>query len=144
MRFVLTPALGFALLATLGCAALGYTAGKEKELVESQRKYSELVRWGEIEGASAYVDPTIADDFLSSVDHFSGIRFTNFESGPLNFGEDSETATVKVVYHAYSTTTLVEKRFIENQEWYRDADTKDAWRVRSDLDSIAKQLRSTR
>jgi hypothetical protein len=103
-----------------------------------------LVRWGEIVGASAYVDPAISADFLATAERFENIRFTEFESGQLQFSEGSETATVNVVYHAYSTKTLVEKTFREHQEWYREASANNSWRVRPDLDAIAGQLGGSR
>ena len=146
MRFGLVPVFGFALLAALGCATSVFetTRSKQSALEEAQRKYTELVRWGEIESASAYVDPEISDAFIDAAAQFKDIRFTDFESGPLQFGEDSETATVSVVYRAYSTRSLVEKRFVEHQEWYREANSEYAWRVRPNLDSVAKKLNSTR
>jgi len=146
MRFALAPVLGFALLTALGCATSIFdtTRSKENALEEAQRKYTELVRWGEIESASAYVDPEVSEAFIDAPAQFKDIRFTDFESGPLQFGEDSETATVSVVYRAYSTRSLVEKRFVEHQEWYREADSENIWRVRPNLDSVAKKLNSTR
>jgi hypothetical protein len=139
MRLAVGSLLGFALLATLGCASLDFT-GKRYALEEAQRRYTELVRWGEIEGASAYVDPAITADFLVTAKRFQDIRFTDFESGPLQFGEGSDTATVDVVYHAYSTRRLAEQKFHEHQEWYREASAGDGWRVRPNLAAIAAEL----
>jgi hypothetical protein len=144
MRLALGQLLGFALLATLGCAGMSFDfTGKESALEEAQRRYTELVRWGEIEGASAYVDPAITADFLVTAERFQDIRFTDFETGPLQFSEGSETATVNVVYHAYSTRTLVEKKFREHQEWYREESAGNGWRVRPNLAAIASELRGS-
>jgi len=142
MRFALVPVLVIALLTSLGCA--NSIRMKQSALEDSQRKYTELVRWGEIESASTYVDPEMSEAFIDAAAHFKDIRFTNFESGPLQFGAESETATVSVVYHAYSTRTLVEKRFVEHQTWYRDVDSENVWRVRPNLDSVAKKLNGAR
>ena len=142
MRFALVPVLGIVLLTSLGCANSIHM--KQSALEDSQRKYTELVRWGEIESASVYVDPEMSEAFIDAAAHFKDIRFTNFESGPLQFGEESETATVSVVYHAYSTRTLVEKRFVEHQKWYRDVDSENVWRVRPNLDSVSKKLNGAR
>ena len=145
MRLAVEPLLGFALLATLGCASSFFDfTGKESTLEDAQRRYTELVRWGEIEGASAYVDPAVAGDYLDAAELLRDIRFTNFESGPLQFAEDSDTATVDVVYHAYSTRTLVEKRIRERQEWYREPSVANAWRVRPNLAAIASELNGSR
>ena len=145
MRLAIGPMLSLALLATLGCAgSLFDFLGKERALEDAQRKYTELVRWGEIDSASFYVDPAIADAYLDTAELFQDIRFTDFESGKLQFGEGSDTATVNVVYHAYSTKTLVEKTFRERQEWYREADADNEWRVRPNLAAIASELSDVR
>ncbi len=141
MRLAVGTLLGFGWFATLGCAGSIFDfTDKEKALEEAQSRYTELVRWGEIQGASAYVDPAIAADFLATAERFKDIRFTEFESGPLQFGEDSETATVSVVYRAYSTRTLTDKKFREHKEWYREESAGNDWRVRPNLDAIASEL----
>ena len=142
MRFALVPVLVIVLLTSLGCA--NSIRMKESALEDSQRKYTELVRWGEIESASTYVDPKMSEAFIDAAAHFKDIRFTNFESGPLQFGEESETATVSVVYHAYSTRTLVEKQFREHQVWYREASADNDWRVRPNLAALANELGGSR
>jgi len=145
MRIAAGSLLCLVYLATLGCASswLGRSE-QQNALKEAQRKYTELVRWGEIETASAYVDPAIVPDFLDNAEAFEHIRFTDFESGPLEFSDDAETATISVVYHAYSTRTLVEKKFREDQQWYREESANNGWRVRSNLDRIAKNLGGSR
>jgi hypothetical protein len=145
MRLAVGALLGFALFAAFGCASSLFDfTGKEKALEEAQSRYTELMRWGEIEGASAYVDPALATEFLVTAERFKHIRFTEFKSGPLRFGEDSKTATVNVVYHAYSTKTLVEKQFREHQEWYREESAGNDWRVRPNLAAIASELSGSR
>ena len=145
MRLAVGPLLGFALLAMFGCANSFFDfTGKEDALEEAQSRYTELIRWGEIVGASAFVDPAIAANFLSTAERFQHIRFTEFESGPLKFGEDFETATVNVIYHTYSTRTLVERTFREHQEWYREESAGNDWRVRPNLDAIASELSGSR
>jgi hypothetical protein len=141
MRLAVGSLLCVALLATSGCVgALFSSKVNEDALEDAQRRYTELVRWGEIEEASAYVDPAISADFLVTAKRLQGIRFTEFKSGPLKFSENWDTATVSVVYHVYSTSTLVEKKIREHQEWYREESAGDDWRVRSNLDAIAGEL----
>ena len=145
MRLAIGTLLGCALFVTIGCANFRFDfTGKEKALEEAQSRYTELVRWGEIQGASAYVDPAIAGEFLVTAERFKHIRFTDFESGPLQFGDDLKTATVNVLYHAYSTRTLTEKKFLEHQEWYREKSAGNDWRVRPDLAAIATELSDSR
>jgi hypothetical protein len=145
MRLAARQLLGFALLATLGCAGSAFDfSDKEYALEGAQRRYTELVRWGEIERASAYVDPALTADFLVTAERFQNIRFTDFENGRLQYGEGSNTATVDVVYHAYSTRTLIDKKFREHQEWYREASADNGWRVRPNLAAIASELSGSR
>ena len=145
MRLAIRSTLSFALIATLGCASsLFGDSDKQSELEDAQRKYTELVRWGEIDRASFYVDPSMVNEYRDTAARFENIRFTDFESGALQFGEGSNTATVHVVYHAYSTKTLVEKTIRERQEWYREASAADGWRVRPNLAAIASELSGAR
>ncbi len=145
MRLAVAALLGFGWFATLGCAGSIFDfTGNEKALEEAQSRYTELMRWGEIEGASAFVDPALATEFLVTAERFKHIRFTEFKSGPLRFGKDSKTATVNVVYHTYSTKTFVEKKFREHQQWYREESAGYSWRVRSDLAAIASELSDSR
>lgn len=133
--------VGFALvwLASTGCAVLGELGdpmGRLKSLEDSQRRYTELVRWGQLERASEFVAPELRDEYLNTAEAFEGIRFTDFERVRLQLDEANATATVVVVYHAYSMSTLLEKRVRENQEWYRDEETFNQWRVRPQLRQI--------
>lgn len=129
----------FCWLASTGCVLIGELAdptGRQKSLEDSQKRYTELVRWGQLERASEYVDPKLREEYLNHAAAFAKIRFTDFESGRLQFDEGNETATAIVVYHAYSLTTLLEKRIRENQHWYRDKETFSGWRVRPQLRQV--------
>ncbi len=141
MRLAIGSILSITLIAMFGCAINPFDiSGKERALEDAQRKYTELVRWGEIDHASVFVDPKIAADFLRTAELLKDVRFTEFESGKLEFGEGSETAIVNVVYHAYSKKTLIEQTFRERQEWYREASAGNQWRVRPNLAAIARKL----
>jgi hypothetical protein len=137
MRLAMTTALAVATFAVLGCSStFSNPSGKKNALEESQRRYTELVRWGEIERASAFVDPELLDDFLDQAVEIQRIRFTDFESGPPRFSDGNDTASVTVIYHAYSLSTLVEKQIREKQEWYRDG-ALNMWMVRPEIAGIA-------
>lgn len=134
LRTLTTTLLTAVLCAAFGCAST-FTdpSGKRASLEEAQRRYTELVRWGEIERAGEFVDPDMLDEYLDHASAFQGIRFTDFESGHLIFDDDKDTATVTVVYHAYSMSTLLEKRIREKQHWYREDGMSNVWRVKPDL-----------
>ncbi len=141
-RAAATLALG----AALGCtstATLTDPRGHQNALEESQRKYTQLVRWGEIEKASAYVEPDSQEEFLSYVEAFESIRVTDYETGSLDFGENDETASVDVTYPAYSLVTMLEAKVRTTQEWFRSPETGGGWRVRPELSGILEALQPT-
>ena len=133
--------LALACALPLGCAAtLADPDGRENSLEEIQRKYTQLIRWGEIERASVFVDPEKREGFLSYTDAFESIRITDFDTGELSFDVESETATVEVTYHAYSLITMLEKKIRASQEWYREEGLENTWRVQPELEGIVQAL----
>ena len=139
MRKAVCVGFSLAFLASTGCAVIGELAdptGRQKSLEDSQKRYTELVRWGELERASEFVDPKLREQYLNHAEAFARIRFTDFESGQLRIDEGKKTASAIVVYHAYSLSTLLEKRIREEQKWYRDEETFTGWRVRPQLGDV--------
>ncbi len=131
-----------ALCATAGCASSpADPMGRQNSLEQSQRRYTQLVRWGELERASVFVESELRDGFLAYADDLASIRITDFESGTPDYGEGEATATVKVTYHAYSTHTFLERKIHEKQEWFRDAGLSNTWTVRPQLDEIVQAFR---
>jgi len=139
MRAVRTGslALAVALLAT-GCGAtLGDPMGRQNALEDTQRRYTQLVRWGEIEKASEFVDPALRQDFLVHGPQLETLRITDFEIGTIERSGDE--ASVTVTYRAYSIASASEKPIREKQLWYRETGLDNVWRVRSEL---PEQLRA--
>lgn len=145
MKLFHLPLLGLALVLAPGCAStLSDPSGKHNALENAQRRYTELVRWGELERASAFVDPELLEEYLGYATALEDIRFTDFETGSLVFHDETDTATAVVVYHAYSLSTLVEKRIREDQQWYRDDKLSNSWRVRPDMRQIVAGVTGSR
>jgi len=119
---------------SIGCFSLTDPLGRESSLESIQREYTKLVRWGEIERASLYVDPALRQEFLAFVDDFESIRVTDFEIGTIRF-EDSGQAFVTVEYHAFAPRMAMEIPIKEKQLWYRE-DITNRWRVRPELDGF--------
>jgi hypothetical protein len=137
--------IGFAAVAAwLLCAGCGSTLadplGRENSLEEAQRRYTQLVRWGDIEKASAYVDPELHEAFLAHGPQLELLRFTDFEVGSIEYGDD-DSATVTVTYRAYSETTFVERSIREEQQWHREGGLANTWRVRSELPALLAGLK---
>jgi len=145
MRYRLTLLLVMLpLLFCSGCVAvfaevftdpMGYKAA----FVSAQREYTKLLRWSDVGAAAHYVHPEMREQFLSYENDFAGIRVTDFDVGDATFGEDDATATVSVTYHAYSMTSMLEKRIQETQEWER-LEAEKQWVVRPKLEGLVEQL----
>lgn len=138
LRGAATAVIAIVGWAFVGCAHSTFSdpLGKHNSLEYAQKRYTELVRWGEIERAAEYVDPDVREAYLSLANGFHGIRVTDFESGAASYDPTEDTATIHVVYHAYSMSTFLEKRIEEKQEWHRDEGLANRWWVRPDLGQV--------
>jgi hypothetical protein len=126
------------LMTTLGCASsLADPTGRFNSLEEAQRRYTKLVRWGEIKRASMYVEPELRDEFVSYAAAFEMIRITDTETDEIRLDSGQETATIDVVYHGYSNATFVEKRIFETQQWTRHDGVKNVWLVKPEISQLA-------
>jgi hypothetical protein len=121
-----------------GCASSSFVdpTGRLTSLEETQRRYTQLVRWGELKRASAYVEPELVPDFLSYEPMFDQIRITDIDPSEVNLDPSGNSASVDVTYHAYSYSTFQEKRIFETQEWTRYDGVKNVWLVRPQIDDI--------
>ena len=134
---VACPCVALALLLGVGCAGSPTDPlGRENSLEQSQRRFTTLVRWGEIERASAFVDEPLRSDFLAYADDFEDLRITDFKIGAPDYEDDMSRATVNVTYHVFSLRTFAEKKVREKQEWYRDEGLGNTWSVRPQTDRI--------
>ena len=113
--------------------------GRRTSLKDSQREYTKFIRWGDLEGASAFIDPELREAFLGYGSVFEGVRITDFEIGKINWGEGQASASVRVTYHGYSQASLVEKQIYENQEWVRPGRT-NTWWVRPGLEGMVDDI----
>jgi hypothetical protein len=126
-----------ALCATAGCAAtFADPTGRLTALEDAQRRYTQLIRWGEIRRASAYVEPDMLEEFLSYEPFFKQIQFTDTEAEEVALDPSEDTASVEVTYHAYSLVTFQEKRILETQKWTRHDGLHNHWLVRPQVEEI--------
>jgi len=123
--------------AGLGCAfgEIRWTdpMGHLMSLEETQKYYSELVRFGDYHTALRFVDPELREKFLERDD--LSLKFTDYESGPVDMSEDHRDSEVTVVYLGYEPDVLVERKFKEKQTWFREPPGND-WFVRPYLVDI--------
>ena len=118
---------------------MGYRADFE----EIQAKFTKFIRWGAIDEASAFVAREQRDDFLDLAPELTDMRFTDYEILYLDYGEDDESATVKVRYSGYRLSYPVEKSFRVTQEWEKDPES-GAWTVRLDVAQIRDALAASK
>lgn len=127
-----------ALLVAVGCGAPPTVADTDGTFHDSLRTYANLVRWGELDSASRFVHRDQRADFVALTSDLERLRFTDFDVGPVRYGENGAWARVKVVYHVYDVSTLVEQRIVDEQVWY--AESRRDWTVWPDLASFQKVL----
>jgi hypothetical protein len=131
-------ALALAGLST-SCFSFGDPLARGEALEETQRRYTEMIRWGDIDKAARYVDPEQREGFLALAQNFELIRITDYEIGELDIDPDTlARAEVDVTYHGYVLNEFVERRVNDHQVWVREAG--NDWRVRPELDALIDSL----
>jgi hypothetical protein len=107
---------------------------RAEALKQAQRKYSEALRWGNLEKAAKYVDPEMRNDFLALSNVFDTVRISDYDIGEVEMNEETlAQAEVDVTYHGYVLPAYIEKRVKDHQIWYRDDESGNQWRVRPEL-----------
>ena len=127
------------LLAGLGCAAFSDPMGREYALAGVQLRYTQQVRWGNLEAASEFVDPEVRDAFLAQAKSFEAIRITEYDIGRFDYAEDRQSAKVHVTYHAYSPATVEERQIEEEQLWTRPGNG-NTWLVKPQLAGLLESF----
>ena len=113
------PLVALVLITNTGCLSmLADPLGRRSALKEVQLKYTQAIRWGNLEKASEFVDPDLREDFLGLLDTFEKIRVTDYDIGSIQY-ESSATAKVTVTYHAYTVGTYLDRSIREKQVWRR-------------------------
>ena len=101
-----------------------------------QKRYSDLVRFGNYKAASRYVDRADRNAFLSRMPKEGSVRFLDYESQPLELNPELTYALVEVTYVAYSPWTLVQFSVVEKQEWIRPDGLRNDWSVKSSFEGL--------
>lgn len=153
-RFALVALSGLAITVALGaCVSPSDPLGREDALEETQNRYTDLIRWGELERAAHFVDPEYREAFLAFEEEFEELRITDTEIDGIDFTgdfdiehdnnaanpEDSETATIAVEYKGFVISQMIERGVRERQVWYRDS-FRNHWRVRPDIEGLVRGI----
>jgi hypothetical protein len=127
------------LLGSASCASSFVDpTGRLTSLEETQHRYTQLVRWGELRRAAAFVEPELVEEFIGYEKYFEQIRITDVDEEEVILDPSQDSASVEVTYHAYSYRTFEEKRFSETQNWTRYDGVKNVWLVRPELKQIVE------
>ena len=121
-------------LAVSACVSPSDPFERGEALKQAQRKYSEALRWGNLEKAATYVAPEMKSEFLAYSDVFDTLRISDYDIGEVDLNEDTlASAEVDVTYHGFVLPQYIEKRVKDHQVWYRDEESGNDWRVRPEL-----------
>jgi hypothetical protein len=132
------PLVALVLITNAGCINLfADPMGRRSALKEAQLKYTQAVRWGNIEKASEFVDPDLREEFLGLLEAFERIRVTDYDMGSIQY-ESSKLANVTVTYHAYTMGTFLDRSFREKQVWRRVG---SQWWLEPQLDGMVGALK---
>ncbi|MDH3213842.1 MAG: hypothetical protein OEM05_15285 [Myxococcales bacterium] len=127
------------LIANAGCLSeLTDPLGRRSALKEAQLKYTQAIRWGNLDRASEFVDPELRATFLSFAEEFATIRITDYDIGSIHY-ESKDRADVTVTYHAYNMGTFIDRSVREEQRWHREgAGTR--WWVNPEIETLVGAL----
>ena len=129
VRFRHTHVVAIAALLA-GFGALGCANVSDPALMfrETQRRYTQLMRFTDYEKAGRFVAPDDRSAFRDRTAALGDLRFTDYEVREVeNLGD---TGTAHVEYIGYRASDPVVMTYVEDQQWERDG---GAWVVRSKI-----------
>ncbi len=124
--------------ATLACAAITDPMQHEDIFREKQRKFSQYVRWGNVQGAAAFLVPEQRDEFMALAPQLADVRFSDYEILQLDLNDAMNEASVDVLYTGYRLSYPVSRTMVMKQTWKRTG-TND-WQVEVELGPMRKAL----
>lgn len=101
-------------------------------LDQKQRRYTQFMRWGELDRAAEYVDEEGRGAFLERVAAFRGWRITDYEIIRFDINEARDEARVEVVYSGFRPDRPTLEHLREVQTWRRPRLGR-SWTVKSSL-----------
>ena len=109
----------------VGCATLTDQGAMFKE---SQRRYTNLMRFTDFDKARAFVAVDAKDEFRRTTQSLHGIRFTDYEIEEIE--TNGKVGTVTVQYSGYRPSSPILVTLSEEQHWELEGNT---WIVRPQL-----------
>ena len=95
--------------------------GYRSLLDENQRRYTQFVRWGELDRAADYVNEERRPAFLEQAAALRGWRLTDYEIARFDINEARDEATVEVLYSGFRPDRPTLATLREIQTWRRSS-----------------------
>jgi hypothetical protein len=109
---------------------------------EAAEFYSDLVRWGRIDDASAYVHADHRAEFRSTLGDLQGaLRITAVAVEDVSLGPETDRALVTVRFRVYRLPSVAETTLVDRQEWRYESRV-GRWQVMPDLALYRGETRS--
>jgi hypothetical protein len=134
----LARALAFTLVAiAAGCMSFKDPMHQEDVFNESVRQFTQYVRWGNFQGAAAFLAEEQQDELLALAPQLSDVRFTDYEILRKDLNATRDAGTVDVVYTGYRLSSPISRTMRLHQEWRR---TDGKWGVAIELEPMREAL----
>lgn len=129
MSFV-RPLIASALLTVFafvtGCAGM---ADRSVVFRDTQRRYTQLMRYTDYDKAGRYVLPEARPSFRARTSALGDLRFSDYQVEEVE--TDGDTATARVSYIGYRVSSPIVVTFVEEQQWTLMGSN---WQVRSTIE----------
>ena len=126
VRPLIAGSLLTALAFATGCAGMG---DRDVLFRDSQRRYTQLMRFTEFDKAGSFVVPEERQSFRESTKALGDLRFSDYELQEV--ASDGDTATARVSYIGFRRSSPIVVTYVEEQQWELMGST---WQVRSTLE----------
>jgi hypothetical protein len=114
------------LVLAAGCAGM---SDRGVMFRDTQRRYTQLMRFTEFDKAGHFVVPEERDSFRATTKALGDLRFSDYQVQDVETAGD--TGTARVSYTGYRVSSPIVVTFVEEQQWER---TGDSWQVRSTIE----------
>lgn len=107
---------------------------------ETLRTYAQVIRWGDIEQAEAFIDPALREKLALSElerERYRQVRITGYDAGaaqPVGTNELQQSVRIDLV----NIHTQVARSIVDHQTWRYDEQAKRWWLV-SGLPDISRR-----
>ena len=124
-------------VAGASCASLKDPMHQEDAFNENVRHFTQFVRWGNFQGAAAFLAEAQQDELLELAPQLSDVRFTDYEILRKDLNETRDAGTVDVVYTGYRLSSQISRTMRLQQKWTR---TDGRWTVEIELEPMREAL----